>query len=71
MTTSSAITAVPSSASVPNAGGVTIFTLSSVSPVSVSANPKSTAMKAYAVFWAVATVLSAAVGAALTAMLIV
>ena len=49
----------------PDAGGVTIFTLSSVSSVSVSAKPKSPAMKAYAVSWAVATVLSVPVGAVL------
>ena len=65
VTTSSARTAVPSSASVPSAGGVTIFTLASVSPASASSKPKSSAVKAYARSSPVVTVLWAAVGAVL------
>ena len=63
--TSSAITAVPSSANAPTTGRVAIFTLASVSAASASAKLKSSAVKVYAVSWTVSTVLSAAVGAAL------
>ena len=66
MTTASATTAVPSSASLPTAGGATIFTLASVSP-SVSTKPKSSASKGYGLSSPVVTVLSAPVGAALVA----
>ena len=65
VTTSSARTAVPSSASVPAAGTVTIVTLASVSPASASSKPKSSAVKAYARSSPVVTVLWAAVGAVL------
>ena len=65
VTTPSARTAVPSSARVPAAGGVTIFTLASVSPASSSSNSKSSAVKAYALSSPVVTVLLAAVGAVL------
>ena len=64
------MTAVPSSARVPGVGTVTIFTLASVSPVSVSAKPKSAASKVYAVSWAVVTVLLAAVGAVLVTVVV-
>ena len=65
VTTSSAMTAVPSSASVPTIGRVTIVTLASVAPASSSSKPKSSAVKAYALSSPVVTVLSAAVGAVL------
>ena len=65
-TTSSTVTAVPSSASSPGVGTVTIFTLASVSP-SASTKPKSPASKVYAAPTPVVTVLSAAVGAMLAA----
>ena len=65
VTSASARTAVPSSARVPTAGRVTIFTLASVSPASASAKPKSSASKAYAVPATAVTVLSAPVGAVL------
>ena len=42
----SVLAVVPSSASVPADGNVMIFTLASASPVSLSANPKSAALKA-------------------------
>ena len=59
------MTGVPSNASVPTAGRVTIFTLASVSPVSVSTKPKSSASKVYGLSTTVVTVLWAAVGALL------
>ena len=65
VTTSSAMTAVPSSASVPTAGRVTIVTLASVAPASSSSKPKSSAVKVYGLSSPVVTVLSAAVGAVL------
>ena len=67
VTTAFARTAVPSSASAPAAGTVTIFTLASAAPVSVSAKPKSSASKVYAAPTPVVTVLLAAVGAVLAA----
>ena len=65
VTTAFARTAVPSSARVPGVGTVTIFTLASVSPESVSAKPKSSASKVYALSSPVVTVLWSAVGAVL------
>ena len=65
VTTAFARTAVPSSASAPAAGTVTIFTLASVSPVSASAKPKSPAVKVYVLPTPAVTVLSAAVGGVL------
>ena len=56
---------MPSSARVPSAGTVTIFTLASVSPASASMKPKSSAMKVYGLSSPVVTVLLAAVGAVL------
>ena len=66
VTTASARTAVPPSASVPTDGRVSIFTLTSGLP-SVSTKPKSVAAKVYAVPTSVVTVLSAAVGGVLAA----
>ena len=65
VTTSFVVTAVPSTARVPSAGSVTIFTLASVSPVSASAKPKSASLKVYGLSTTVVTVLWAAVGAVL------
>ena len=65
VTTAAARTAVPSSASVPADGTVTIVTLASVAPASSSSKPKSSAVKAYALSSPVVTVLSSAVGAVL------
>ena len=65
VTTASARTAVPLSASSPGVGTVTIFTLASVSPASSSMKPKSAAVKVYALSSPVVTVLWAAVGAVL------
>ena len=67
VTPPSARTAVPSSARVPAAGGVTIFTLASVSPASSSANSKSSTVKVYGLSSPVVTVLWAAVGGLLAA----
>ena len=65
VTSSSATTAVPSSARMPAAGVVTIFTLASAAPASASMKPKSAAVKVYALSSPVVTVLLAAVGAVL------
>ena len=63
VTTCLSVTSVPSSASVPGVGRVTIVTLASAAPASVSAKPKSAAVKVYAASSSVVTVLLAAVGA--------
>ena len=65
VTTWLSVTSGPLSARVPSSGTVTIFTLASVSPVSMSAKPKSSASKVYAVPAPVVTVLWSAVGAVL------
>ena len=56
------VTSTPPSSRSPAVSSVVIFTLESVSPVSAPANPKSAAVKVYAVSSFVVTVLSAPVG---------